>query len=441
MYVTASKDTRSVLSSNWGGVERLYDRYNSLMSRPFRDLRPQEKHELESVRQNICAAEFDRVESPPLRSEKFLHIGDNSKRCECDAIAAVSKKSKAELGMLTTLFRNPKKVPGELRFMLKLAGRLIINHTGGVLENAGLCLHPHAGIPYIPGSAVKGVARRSAWCEWANALDAGDEQSGKMMALKIALVFGFPSNDDAFDGYCRKEWPELFDDDRGRHSASQGTIAFMPAMPVEYVEIVTDIVNCHHSKYYNGKQSDPFDNEKPNPQFFPAVEKGAVFEFSVRPLNRAAALAEQVGEYCDVSASNLTCFARESLRRAAEDYGFGSKTSNGYGWFYDDQTAVETITQKVESERQLAEENLAFESLSDEEKRYVEWRKMDNSQFADLLNHIADQNRDDKLEIIKILLEEKQQEWKRLKKAKKGKAFERCKKIKAAMSELGVQES
>ena len=43
-----------------------------------------------------------------------------------------------------------------------LQARLILNASGGVLENAGLCLDRFSGVPFIPGSAVKGCARRMA---------------------------------------------------------------------------------------------------------------------------------------------------------------------------------------------------------------------------------------------------------------------------------------
>jgi len=52
----------------------------------------------------------------------------------------------------------------------QLQSRLMVNMAGGVMENAGLLLD-RFGLPYIPGSAVKGCARRAAlaalheWCE------------------------------------------------------------------------------------------------------------------------------------------------------------------------------------------------------------------------------------------------------------------------------------
>ena len=43
----------------------------------------------------------------------------------------------------------------------RLQSRLMVNMAGGVMENAGLCLD-RFGLPLIPGSAVKGCARRTA---------------------------------------------------------------------------------------------------------------------------------------------------------------------------------------------------------------------------------------------------------------------------------------
>jgi len=64
-----------------------------------------------------------------------------------------------------------KAVAGENEILhAQLQSRLMVNMAGGVMENAGLCLD-RFGLPYIPGSAVKGCARRAAlaalheWCE------------------------------------------------------------------------------------------------------------------------------------------------------------------------------------------------------------------------------------------------------------------------------------
>lgn len=95
----------------------------------------------------------------------------------------------------------------------QLQSRLMVNMAGGVMENAGLCLD-RFGMPYIPGSAVKGCARRAALAalhEWTttgtkpgSAPDDADNlfaeacrpfASPEEMLARIALVFGWTDSD------------------------------------------------------------------------------------------------------------------------------------------------------------------------------------------------------------------------------------------------------
>jgi len=436
MYVTASKEARVALSSGWKGVEALYQRYESLMARDWRSLSPQEKKEVEKFRRDICFAEFDRVESPVLRIQKFLHLGDNTKRDECDALVSIAQKSKEQLSALTTRFQCDRQIPGERRIKLVMGGRMIVNHAGGILENAGLCLHPHAGIPYIPGSAVKGVARHAQWCAWADAVDQGDQEAAASLALKIAVVFGFPTNEKRLDDFCKKQWPEKFGDNSPM-AAFSGLVAFMQAMPLEYVELVTDICNCHHSKYYREKQ-DRWDNESPNPQFFPAVEKDSMFEFVIRPVGR---IKYALSNFEGLTEQDVLCFAEDAVRQAAEDFGFGSKTSNGYGWFYNDVEAVAGMEQQKADESRILAEKVAFEALSDEEKQYLEWRNLDEGAFSGLLNTLPEMDESAQRELLLQLVQDRSEMWNKLKKAKKGKQQARLEKVQAAMSRLGGAES
>ena len=79
---------------------------------------------------------FARCESASLRLEKFVHIGDNSKK---DEIAAAVSRSPHKV----PVFSPPKAV----RFVAKLSGRLIVNQAGRILENAGLWLDPQFNAP------------------------------------------------------------------------------------------------------------------------------------------------------------------------------------------------------------------------------------------------------------------------------------------------------
>ncbi len=381
MYTTASKDVRKVLSTEWGGLCNKYERYDRLMGQNFADLQAAEKKELDELRRDICLWEFDRVESPSLRLSKFVHIGDNSKRHECDAVVNISRKSQRALDTLVGEFQFERSAVGEIRFMMRLQGRLIVSHTGGVLENAGLCIHPHAGVPYIPGSAVKGVARHAAWCGWANSQDGGDENAAHDYALKIALSFGYPTNERKLDQYCAKQWPTWFGA-KGSLETFAGLFAFMPVFPAQSLSLVTDIVNCHHPKYYMGKQREPYCNEPPNPQFFPAVESGCMFTFIVRPLPRCRQILASMKDI-PLSFEQLCLFAEQSLRKAAEEHGFGSKTSNGYGWFAEDTDVEQAIIrQKEDEQKRLEEKRLAAQDKADEEKKRSERKKRDEELAA-----------------------------------------------------------
>lgn len=73
----------------------------------------------------------------------------------------------------------------------QLQSRLMINMAGGVMENAGLCID-RFGYPYIPGSAVKGCARRAATQSLVEA--ALPEEKTKLLT-DLCLVFGWGETD------------------------------------------------------------------------------------------------------------------------------------------------------------------------------------------------------------------------------------------------------
>ena len=132
----------------------------------------------------------EKTDSPSLRLEKYVILGDikEYKSREIDSVIGAYKKGTRNTDLL---FRHPAAENVRLR----LRGRLVINQTGGALENSGLCLHRFLGIPYIPGSAVKGVARHYAWEKWNEA----PEEEKLVLAEKIAKNFGFPTEDPKGD--------------------------------------------------------------------------------------------------------------------------------------------------------------------------------------------------------------------------------------------------
>jgi len=254
---------------------------------------------------------------------------------------------------------------------MKLEDRLILNQSGGVMENANLCVDRNFGCPYIPGSAIKGSARHAAWEIWT----ASDENAKPEMAVKIAETFGFPTNDEKLDAYLA-----TIDADRfSSKASSQGCVSFLPAYPVKPAPLEVDVLTCHHMNYYSGKTAVATDDENPNPQFFPAVKAGAVFRF---------VLVRLCGD------SHHLQFAETNLLRALVENGIGAKTAAGYGWFSRDHSFQEMMDREKEKARRELEQNRARELAEREGLKRREANK--KREFEAEQKRIADQEARDR---------------------------------------------
>ena len=235
---------------------------------------------------------FPRCESPSLRLEKILRFGEDTKADEVEKVVVCHNRH----GGIADAHGLPTP-QGAQSFTARLEARMIVNQAGGVLENAGLCLHRHFGYPFIPGSAVKGIARHAAWSEW-NA--AQDEDARQRSARRVADVFGYPTGDPGLDHYLTSIHHDV---------RKQGAIAFLPGVPAQRVSLVSEILTPHGGN----------DWTDPVPSPFPAVEKGAEFRFTIVPLrNGGRQLAEE---------------ALRFLKTGLVRNGCGAKTRAGYGWF------------------------------------------------------------------------------------------------------------
>ena len=187
--------------------------------------------------------------------------------------------------------------PKATTFEMQLKSRLLVNHSGGVMENAGLATHRHFGTPYIPGSAVKGIARHMAWLDWRDAEDPDDKE---LYAGCIAEIFGYPTGEKKLDDMLKDEGMET----------RSGAVAFFSAQVHEKAKLDADLINSH-------ERGDPV------PVFFPAVATGTVFEFTISPL--------QIKTENDMD--TLMYLAEDWLKRGLKEQGAGAKTNAGYGWF------------------------------------------------------------------------------------------------------------
>jgi CRISPR-associated protein Cmr6 len=186
-------------------------------------------------------------------------------------------------------------LPNAASFRMRLKSRMMVNHSGGVMENATLALHPHFGTPFIPGSALKGIAGHAAWCEWMDADTEGQELYGSILADLFGYPFGNEKVDEALKKSCETR---------------SGAIAFLPAHCICTAMLDTDLINSH-----NGPN--------PIPVFLPAVAAKTEFEFRLQPLRVQT----------DNEIDTLLYFAETWLKQGLREHGAGAKTNAGYGWF------------------------------------------------------------------------------------------------------------
>ncbi|MEX2578859.1 MAG: type III-B CRISPR module RAMP protein Cmr6 [Verrucomicrobiales bacterium] len=245
-------------------------------------------------------------------------------------------------------------------FVAALGGRLLINLAGGVMENAGMALDRCFGLPHIPGSAAKGVARSAALWEIRRTSD----RDTKLAKLRLALLaFGFIQKDIGRTGdftWAAGEDASLVReaaDPWAEKSAFQGMVAFLPAYPAETdtLKLVAEVQTPHPRA---GQSGDP------RPLFFPAVEKNSTFGFAVvmhRTLD-------------DVEPEEILDAASGWLRDAITGDGMGAKTSSGFGWFVIDPKAEEKRREEMEAAAKREEEARKEAELEADQRRAEEKR-------------------------------------------------------------------
>ena len=224
--------------------------------------------------------------SANLCMSKYSPVGGKVKKPAVDWMCAGKQESK----------RVEIDAKGSVLFEMVLKSRMMVDHSGGVMENATLALHPHFSTPYIPGSAVKGIARHTAWCEWK---DAEDPEDKDLYAGFIAEIFGYPTGEKELDAVLKKSY-----------ETRSGAIAFLPAQSMGKAKLEADLINSH-------------ERGNPVPVFFPAVAAGTTFGFQIVPLKR--------GTESDID--TLIYFAETWLKQGLKEHGAGAKTNAGYGWF------------------------------------------------------------------------------------------------------------
>ncbi len=170
---------------------------------------------------------------------------------------------------------------------VRVKGRMAVGLGNESVLETSICLHRTYGVPYIPGSALKGLAASYAH----NLLGEEWKKGGKFHAI----VFGDTEN----AGYIT-----FFD------------ALYMPGSGYLQQALHPDIITVHHQKYYQGANQAPSDSDDPNP--IPFLSATGTYLLTL-----AAPDFQQPTRWIDLTF--------QILAEALDKLGIGAKTSSGYG--------------------------------------------------------------------------------------------------------------
>ncbi|MFM7199183.1 MAG: type III-B CRISPR module RAMP protein Cmr6 [Myxococcota bacterium] len=203
-----------------------------------------------------------------------------------------------------------------VRSVLELKSRsriLLHSATQSSVTEGSLLLHHTYGVPYLPGTALKGVCRARA------------RRLHRLLPERYQMLLGREVASLASRG--REQEPgwltELFGYvETGEEGGLGGLIDFWDALWVpegNLSPLALDIVNPHHSQYYTERHPAPLPNEEPIPTQF----------LSIAPETRFLLVLEMPA--LPGAQDWLRFVLEELLLPALELDGIGAKTSSGYG--------------------------------------------------------------------------------------------------------------
>jgi CRISPR-associated protein Cmr6 len=198
------------------------------------------------------------------------------------------------------------------------------------IEN-GFLWHHTLGVPYLPGSGVKGIVL--SWDrDWAND---GDKKKRQELLGR---------------GPTRRSGG-------GEDPGEVGAVSFLDALPPEPVALDLDGVTPHDTRYLmdpDGK-TPPADWFSPTPIPFLAVARGQKFRFPIVPRSGGD--------------KDLVETAEKWLRRALESLGAGAKTSLDHGRFENVRIIRPSAGDKAEAAVTVGGAASGMSDLADGEQR------------------------------------------------------------------------
>ena len=216
------------------------------------------------------------------------------------------------------------------------------------LENGFAFLNPY-GLPYMPGSGVKGVLRQAAR-ELADHLW-GDDQGWNEAAITTLFGKASQNGDDAADS----------DDGAG---FQRGALTFWDVIPqIEGDALKVEVMTPHQSHYYQNGET-PHESGAPNPINFLTVPPKSKFAFHVQcDLPFLARLAPDLAQN-----GRWQHLVTAALSHAFQWLGFGAKTAVGYGAMAADSARQAQVdNDRASAEREAKRESMRPSQLSIED--------------------------------------------------------------------------
>jgi CRISPR-associated protein Cmr6 len=214
------------------------------------------------------------------------------------------------------------------------------------LENGFAFLNPY-GLPYLPGSGIKGVlrqaARELARGDWGDSHGWSKDPSYSLGQIRLSTI-------DALFGLEGKD---------GDSNQVRGALSFWDALPqIPGDSLAVDIMTPHQSHYYqqkkdrkSGDSTSPHDSGQPNPISFLTLPPLTRFAFHVQcDVAHLERLAPELAH-----GNRWQQLLTAAFKHAFEWLGFGAKTAVGYGAMEVDQSAQQRRDAIAEEQRQQAE--------------------------------------------------------------------------------------
>lgn len=161
------------------------------------------------------------------------------------------------------------------------------------------------GVPYLPGSSFKGAM--------VNYLEFCHENSQPNETIQLEN-----------DSWERKDVIKVFGSQGGSEISIEesptGEVVFFNVYPENFTGFEIDVITPHYKEYYESNgNAPPADIYNPVPIYFLTIAPGSKFLFLFRFRNaQDVALAEKI---------------KKLIIETGINFGFGAKTSSGYGYF------------------------------------------------------------------------------------------------------------